>query len=567
MYSSSEISISGTGSTELSQKFRIVAELGQGGMSVVRLATSRNVGNVQKLVVLKSIRPELVTNDKVLRMFMDEARLAIRLTHPNIVQTYEVVTIGNRPVIVMEYMEGQSFSTVQRVASESGALTLAMKLRVLIDALAGMQYAHDLCDYDGRPLGLVHRDISPQNVFVTYEGHVKILDFGIAKVLDNSEHTEFGEIKGKIRYMSPQQMQGAPSLDRRADVFAMGVMLWEALTGQRLWHGVNDVEVFRAVQGAGVPSPRTVSPHVDAQLEAICMKALSRDLNARYPTCAAMQADLERACDELGLRASNRQIGALLQQMFAEVRTSIRRAIEHKLKEIDSEPLDLVFHDTTSNNGALGERVLRTATPSPVELTIEEPKRRWPLVAVALLLLGGGAWAALSGGAVAALREKAPWLQAKATTPATPTPVAAGAAAPPAVEQATTVPVRFSATPPQATLYLDGVALATNPFSADLPRDIAQHELRAEAEGHAPRTVAVWLNGTAAVETALALEKAAARPKGVAPSVARRGKATSTKSEAAAAKEDAPTAKPPNPCERPFVVDANGIRRIRPECL
>src|ERR1041384_2486614 len=149
MYSSSEISLTGSGTTELSQKFGIVAVLGQGGMSVVRLATSRNVGSLQKLVVLKSIRPELVTNEKVLRMFMDEARLAIRLTHPNIVQTYEVVTIANRPVIVMEYMEGQSFSAVQRLASETGALTLAMKLRVLIDALAGMQYAHDLCDYDG----------------------------------------------------------------------------------------------------------------------------------------------------------------------------------------------------------------------------------------------------------------------------------------------------------------------------------------------------------------------------------------------------------------------------------
>lgn len=558
MYSSNEVSISGTGSTELSQKFGIVAELGQGGMSVVRLATSRNVGNVQKLVVLKSIRPELVASEKVLRMFMDEARLAIRLTHPNIVQTYEVVTIGNRPVIVMEYMEGQSFSTVQRVASETGALTLAMKLRVLIDALAGMQYAHDLCDYDGRPLGLVHRDISPQNVFVTYDGHVKILDFGIAKVVDSSGQTEFGEIKGKIRYMSPQQMQGALDLDRRADVYAMGVMLWEALTGQRLWHGVNDVEVFRAVQGAGVPSPRSVNPNVDAQLEAICLKALSRDVDARYQSCAALQADLERACDRLGLRASNQQIGALLQGIFAEVRTGIRRAIERKLKEIDSDVLDLKFHDTTSNSGAL--RGLRTGTPSPVEIAIEEPKRRWPWALLTLVLLGGGAWAGVRHVGLDAVREGLPWLQASrpapspsVSTPATPTP---------ATPAATAVAVRFTASPPGATLYLDGIALSANPFGADLPRDAAQHELRATAPGHAPRSVAVWLNGEGPVHAELALEKVIPTPRPVAAG-ARRSKPAEP-----AAERSAPTAKPAGPlCEHPFVVDASGIRRIRPECL
>jgi serine/threonine-protein kinase len=542
MYSSSEVSLTGSGTTELSQKFGIVAVLGQGGMSVVRLATSRNLGSLQKLVVLKSVRPELVTHEKVYRMFMDEARLAIRLTHPNIVQTYEVVTLGGRPVIVMEYMEGQSFSTVQRVASQTGALTLAMKLRVLIDALAGMQYAHDLCDYDGRSLGLVHRDISPQNVFVTYDGHVKILDFGIAKVLGNAEETELGEIKGKIRYMSPQQMQGAPDLDRRADVFALGVMLWEALTGKRLWHGVNDAEVIRAALGPGVPPPHRVNPEVDPRLEGICMKALATDLGERYQSCAALQQDLEGACDELGLRASNRQIGAVLQQIFAETRTQIRRAIEQKLKELDSAPLDLDFHDTTSNSGRRGPR---TATPSPMELNIEASQRRWPWIAIplVLLLLGGGAAAATTL-AWPALATQLPWMQANASPPSSDgnAPKAAAFATAPVVPAPLTV--RFSATPPQATLYLDGVALATNPFHAELPRDSSQHALQAEAPGYAKRSVAVWLTGAGPVEASITLEKSSA-------SVPR----------SAPRKREQPS------CERPFTVDAAGIRRIRPECL
>jgi serine/threonine-protein kinase len=195
----------------LAQKYAVVAELGQGGMSVIHLAAARGLGNVQKLVVLKSIRPELMTNDKVRQMFMDEARLATQLTHPNIVQTYEVVMISGRPVIVMEYMEGQSWSILWRRAAESGGVPLAMQLRILSETLSGLDYAHNLTDYEGTPIGLVHRDVSPQNVFVTYDGHVKILDFGIAKARANSAHTELGELKGKIRYMAPEQMEASPT--------------------------------------------------------------------------------------------------------------------------------------------------------------------------------------------------------------------------------------------------------------------------------------------------------------------------------------------------------------------
>src|SRR5262245_26552316 len=190
-------------------KYRILSELGRGGMSNVYLAVARGPGGVNKLVVLKAVLPELASEPGALTMFLDEARLAAQLNHPNVVQTYEVGTEGDRHVIVMEYLEGQSLSGILRRADQANnPLSLALHLRIVINALEGLHYAHELCAYDGAPLMLVHRDISPQNVFITYEGQVKVLDFGIAKATSSSTHTATGIVKGKIAYMAPEQIIG-----------------------------------------------------------------------------------------------------------------------------------------------------------------------------------------------------------------------------------------------------------------------------------------------------------------------------------------------------------------------
>src|SRR4051812_32170548 len=215
-------------------RYRLVAELGQGGTATGWVAISRGPSGVNKLVVLKALRKELANDGEFRRMFLDEARLAARLNHPNIVQTYGIVDEAGPPVIIMEFLEGEPLSAILTRAHGDKAFPLAMHLKVISDLLSGLHYSHELAEYDGTPLPLVHRDITPHNVFVSFDGQVKVLDFGIAKLSGSLSRTETGVIKGKFRYMPPEQLEGA-AVDRRADLFAVGVMLWEAACGDKMW--------------------------------------------------------------------------------------------------------------------------------------------------------------------------------------------------------------------------------------------------------------------------------------------------------------------------------------------
>src|SRR5260370_29888103 len=266
-------------------KYKLLAELGRGGMANVYLAVARGPSGFNKLVVLKSLRSDLAGDPELLSMFWEEARLAARLNHPHVVQTYEVGEYAGRPVIVMEYLEGQTLANVLQRAK--GQMSLALHLRVIIDSLEGLHHAHELSDFAGKALGLVHRDMSPQNVFVTFDGQVKVLDFGIAKVVNSQAQTSTGVLKGKVKYMAPEQMLG-PKIDRRADLYAVGVMAWEAATGHPTWKVQTHLHVMNTVANDGAPSPRDVAPNVLPSLEAICMKALSRNPDDRYETAVEL---------------------------------------------------------------------------------------------------------------------------------------------------------------------------------------------------------------------------------------------------------------------------------------
>ena len=309
---------------------RLVAGLGSGGMARVYLAISQKQFGFTKLVVLKVLREELDPDGEFLSMFVDEAKLAARLNHPHVVQTYEVGMDRDRHFIAMEYLEGQSLSgAISRIGADK--IPLGFQLRVLCDVLEGLHYAHELTDYDGTPLGIVHRDVSPQNVFVTYTGQAKLLDFGIAKTT-SSVRTTMGVLKGKAGYMAPEQAVSTPP-DRRTDLYAIGVMIWEAIARQRLVKRTDDdvVAITRRLSGLD-PKIREVVPDAPPVLADICDKAMARDRNDRWQSAeelrVALQKFLATECPY-----DEREVAAVLGEAFAEERTRIRRLIDEQQKK------------------------------------------------------------------------------------------------------------------------------------------------------------------------------------------------------------------------------------------
>ena len=302
-------------------------------MARVFLTVNEGPAGVQKLLVVKEIRPELAQDAEFLAMFMDEARLAARLSHRNVTHTYEVgideSSGAPRPFIVMEYLEGQSLQAlIARVRRD--AMPLAVHLRILAGVLAGLHYAHELCDFDGTPLMVVHRDVSPHNVFVGYDGQVKLMDFGIAKAAGSASRTEAGTFKGKLGYVAPEQILGN-DVDRRADLFSVGIMMWEALVRRRLTSGDSEAAVVSKRTQGSQPTVTSANPEVPKALAAICDKALAFQPEDRFATAAEMKAALEGYLDAEGLRATDAEIGALVSEAFVAERERIRELLEKQI--------------------------------------------------------------------------------------------------------------------------------------------------------------------------------------------------------------------------------------------
>ncbi len=314
-------------------KYRLIASLGQGGMANVYLAVVVGPAGFNKLLVVKALREDVLSaSDEFVHMFLDEARLSARLNHPNIVQTYEIGHAEGRYFIAMEYLEGQPLRVAQRRLGAVG-LPLEEELRIIAETAHGLHYAHELKGLNGESLDVVHRDVSPQNVFLTYEGGVKLLDFGIAKALDAQHLTKVGTIKGKLDYIAPEQIRGE-KIDRRADVFALGVMLWEAATGQRFAGGskVSDAAKLQRRLAGGEPKLRELKPELPDQLVYIIERALSLDPNERQPTAAELADELEAFLESMGMRPSAKTLSGRLGAPFAAERAKIGWLIEEQVK-------------------------------------------------------------------------------------------------------------------------------------------------------------------------------------------------------------------------------------------
>ena len=394
-------------------KYLRLAVIGHGGMADVHLAAVRGPADFSKLVVLKELRPGLAQDPELRAMFQQEARVAARMAHPNIVHTHEVGSEAGRPFIAMEFLDGQPLHRIcRRVRRDTGAgLPLAVSLRVLVDLLAGLQYAHELCDYDGRPLGLVHRDVTPHNVIVTHEGQVKLIDFGIARGLEGCADTQVGTFKGKASYCAPEQARGE-RVDRRADLFAVGVMLWEAITQRRMWPELDEVAIVQRLRAGEVPALPD-GPH--PELRALCRRALAVEARER----PASAAELAEAIVRTGLpRAPRRELVGLLGQHFSEERAGLRALIEAQLRRASERDADAPIVDVAvvpgSDSHAAGapahpddptrrERVdgrqtapMAEAREEATESSPGRPRlrRRWRAAVAAGAVLVGGLWAA-----------------------------------------------------------------------------------------------------------------------------------------------------------------------------
>ncbi|WXB20218.1 protein kinase [Pendulispora albinea] len=632
-------------------------------MGEVFLAVSHGPGGFSKLSVIKRLRHDIAADEGFIEMFLNEARLAGRLSHPNIVQTKEVGVDGDAHFMVMEYLEGQTLfyilrklrlgesaggpalatpdfqlgsisrnssdaqrsggslgtSDVHRTASlissvsassahrreregerspeppsrkswppESGRVhgsgpksisqvrkgtrsyhmphatpmgfTLAIHLQIISDVLAGLHYAHEVQDFEGRPLHLIHRDVAPSNIFVTYDGQVKVLDFGIAKASDSGNATRAGVFKGKVAYMAPEQFVNA-NIDRRCDVFAAGATLWEAAAGTRLWRGLSDVEIFRHLAEGHIPPPSTVAPNVDPRLEAICMRALAFDRELRYPTAQALRADLDALIDELG-RPSREEVGQVIARMFAAERAHARTLIEAKLRALREQ--ELAPARTTGTEGYVA--VADPTVLAPMDSLVPPPNRKKHVAAAAAAL------------AVVGTLGTAAWWTSRPPAPVqTSTPSAASGAASsapvltsndaPAPTAPSPLPLRISASPSTAVLYVDDVRVATNPYVATVVPDASSHRIRVEAPGYRAQTDFVQFAGTApiALHVDLVAEKSKPvfapgprkPPKVEPPALANPGAQSPKPPESATVNPApaAPSSKPPRP--KPFEIDVN----------
>ena len=273
-------------------------------MAEIFLARAKGIEGFEKLVVVKKLLPQSAGDEALRGMFLDEARVAATLHHPNIVQVYDIGVDGDDYFFTMEFVYGQDLShALRRAAMLRRPLSLDQSLSIIIAMSAGLHYAHEKEGIDGRPLGLVHRDVSPQNVLISYDGAVKLMDFGIAKAASNSQKTRDGTLKGKIAYMSPEQGSSG-KVDRRSDVFSLAIMLWELTTFRRLYKAESDFESLRKIITMDAPRPSKYRPDYPKALEDIVMKGLQRKPDERYQTAEELQLALEAFARERKLDAA-----------------------------------------------------------------------------------------------------------------------------------------------------------------------------------------------------------------------------------------------------------------------
>lgn len=374
-------------------RYELVAEVASGGMATVFLARLSGMGGFQKFVAIKRLHPHLAGEREFVEMFLDEARLAAGIHHPNVVSILEVGASERGYYLAMEYVEGDTLARLLARAATSGQrLPRPVSVKIVLDTLTGLHAAHELKDEMGQPTELVHRDVSPQNVLVGLDGICRITDFGVARAASRLSATRVGQLKGKIAYMAPEQAMGKSDIDRRADVFASGIVLWEVLAGRRLFKSENEAATLSRVLTEEITHVCEVAPDVPRAIGDVAMKALERVVSARYPTCAHFADALERAANETDKVASGRELASYVSEVIGNEIAQQREAVRAWLarsepSQIQFPTAEMIRADRTDRSG-----VTQMATPSVRSAVVEHPQpkrsRAWLFLVGAFALCG-----------------------------------------------------------------------------------------------------------------------------------------------------------------------------------
>ncbi|MGK3967580.1 protein kinase [Sorangium sp. So ce118] len=452
----------------------VILEIASGGMATAYLARRAGVAGLERLVVLKRVHRHLLAQPEVLDMLRDEARLAALIRHPHVVSVEDVLEAGGELLLVMPYVEAVPLAALIKDAAGAGErLPPAVASRVLADVLSGLHAAHEARDLQGRPLDVVHRDVSPRNVLVGADGRSLLIDFGIAKAARRAAVTRSGVLKGTFSYMAPEQLRGARDVDRRADLFAAGAVLHEALTGATLFDGQDEASVLLGILADDIEAPSARAPGVPPELDRVVLRALARDRDERFPTAADFLEALERAQPP----APAREVAALVERRGGAALAARREAVRAWLEQAEA-----------ANARAAPRAGQATAGQAAAQATMA-PRRRAALVALGVLapatIAGALAVAARGGGAVRSVEApSAANAGAPAANAGAPAANADAAAPPGAASPPTAVELRLAAEAPIADVRAPGL-------------------LRVDRQGRAARVeVAPW-SGTLLVEVAL----------------------------------------------------------------
>ncbi|WP_437311172.1 serine/threonine-protein kinase [Sorangium sp. So ce388] len=535
-------------------RYTLHGVIASGGMASVHFGRLVGAHGFARTVAIKRLHPQFARDPEFSSMLLDEARIAVRIRHPNVVTTLDSVQADGELFVVMEYIAGESLSSLLRETGRRGVrVPQPVVASILAGALAGLHAAHEATAEDGAPLQIVHRDVSPQNILVGDDGIARVLDFGIARAAVRSQVSRVGQLKGKLSYMAPEQLRGAP-VDRRADIYAAAVVLWEVLTGRRLFTGECDAEIFGRIL-EGVIQPPSAFGDVPPALDAVVLRGLEKDPDRRYATALEMAAALEEALPPASPRAVGAWVeataGSLLEaraRSLAEIETSQRSAAPTPPPSspavVEAPPLQRELDTRPSRPpGGLARAPRPSVTVATMTRTVEDMAR--PASALATPI-----------SATAPSRRASAQL-VRATT------LAFGVSA---LVLALVIGKRCSVPPeldaPSADLASAGApsAPAAPAASADAPGAPGAAEAAPEAPGASEAALEAPATSASAPAPA-ASASAAAEPRSVAQTPA----AERPAGVRAAAPER--TARPRSRCVPPYYVDGNGIRRIKRECL